>query len=243
MATKGTLSVVATPIGNLEDITLRALRILKECDLVLCEDTRVTKKLLSHFDIHVPTQSFHAHSTLSKVEQIIDLLREGKHLALVTDAGTPAISDPGSLLVQKVRESLGDDVKIDAIPGPSALVAALSIIGAPLSDFVFLGFLPHKKGRETLFREIGESSRTMVFYESPHRILKSIASLKKVFEESEHDQSARKIYIARELTKIYEEVLTGTPSELQAVFYEHPEKVRGEFVVIVSPKAHHRSTN
>ena len=236
MATRGTLSVVATPIGNLEDITLRALRILKECDLVLCEDTRVTKKLLSHFDIHVPTQSFHAHSTLSKVEQIIDLLREGKHLALVTDAGTPAISDPGSLLIQKVRESLGDSVKIDAIPGPSALVAALSIAGAPLSDFVFLGFLPHKKGRETLFKEIGESSRTMVFYESPHRILKSIESLKKVFEASESDQSARKIYIARELTKIYEEMLSGTPSELQVIFEEKPEKVRGEFVVIVSPR-------
>ena len=236
MGNIGKLSVVATPIGNLEDITLRALRILKECDLILCEDTRVTKKLLSHFDIHVPTQSFHAHSTLSKVEHVIGLLEEGKHLALVTDAGTPAISDPGSLLVQKVRESLGNSVKIEAIPGASALAAALSIAGVSLSDFIFLGFLPHKKGRETLFKEIAESSRAIVFYESPHRILKSIESLKKVFEASESDQSERKIYIARELTKIYEEVLIGTPAELQALFEDKPEKVRGEFVVIVSPR-------
>ena len=230
----GTLSVVATPIGNLEDITLRALRILKEADLVLCEDTRVTKKLLSHFDIHVSTQSFHAHSALSKIEHIIGLLEEGKKLVLVTDAGTPAISDPGSLLVEKVREQLGDSVKIEAIPGPSALTAALSIAGVPISDFVFLGFLPHKKGRETLFKEIAVSERAIVFYESPHRILKTLESLVKHFDIV--GQSGRMVSIAREITKIYEEVLRGTPSQLLSIFTEHEEKVRGEFVVIVGPR-------
>lgn len=231
----GTLYIVATPIGNLEDITLRALRILKEVDLVLCEDTRVTKKLLSHFDIHVPTQSFHAHSTLNKVDQIIDMLREGKNIALVTDAGTPAISDPGSLLVMKVREEMSqDEVKIVAVPGPSAIAAALSIAGIPSGDFVFLGFLPHKKGRETLFKEIADTSRTVVFYESPHRILKTLNSL---VQHVSVTQPTRKVSIGRELTKVFEEVLEGTPEELLKVFEGNPEKERGEFVVILWPRA------
>lgn len=226
----GTLYIVATPIGNLEDITLRALRILKEVDLILCEDTRVTKKLLSHFDIHVPTQSFHAHSTLHKVDQIIEMLREGKVIALATDAGTPAISDPGSLLVGKVRQELGEDVKIIAIPGASAITAALSIAGIPAGDFIFLGFLPHKKGRETLFKEISETERTVVFYESPHRIIKTLTSLAKFTPD-------RKVSIARELTKVFEEMLEGTPEELLKVFETYPEKERGEFVVILWPRA------
>ncbi len=231
----GTLYIVATPIGNLEDITLRALRILKEVDLVLCEDTRVTKKLLSHFDIHVPTQSFHAHSTLSKVDQIIEMLRDGKNIALVTDAGTPAISDPGSLLVMKVREEMSqDEVKIVAVPGPSAIVAALSIAGIPSGDFVFLGFLPHKKGRETLFKEIADTSRAVVFYESPHRILKTLNSL---VQHVSVTQPTRKVSIGRELTKVFEEVLEGTPEELLKVFESNPEKERGEFVVILWPRA------
>jgi 16S rRNA (cytidine1402-2'-O)-methyltransferase len=226
----GTIYIVATPIGNLEDITLRALRILKEVDLVLCEDTRVTRKLLSHFDIHVPTQSFHAHSTLQKVDQIIEMLKEGKNIALVTDAGTPAISDPGSLLVGKIRKDLGTDAKVVAVPGASALTAALSIAGIPGGDFLFLGFLPHKKGRETLFKEIALTERCVVFYESPHRIIKTLSSL------VEHVGN-RKVSVGRELTKIFEEVVEGTPEEVLKYFEMNSDKERGEFVVILWPRA------
>lgn len=229
----GTLYIVATPIGNLEDITLRALRVLKEVDLILCEDTRVTKKLLSHFDIHVPTQSFHAHSTLNKVEQIIEMLQEGKNIALVTDAGTPAISDPGSLLVGKVREAIGAGAKIVAVPGASALTAAISVAGIPSGDFLFLGFLPHKKGRETLFKEIASTERAVVFYESPHRIMKTLNSL---IEHVSSINPLRKISVAREITKIYEEVIEGTPQDVLNFFESNSEKERGEFVVILWPQ-------
>ena len=155
-----TLYVVATPIGNLEDITLRAVRTLKEVDFILCEDTRVTKNLLKRYEIDRPLISYHAQSRLSKVEKIFGLLEEGKNLALVSDAGTPTISDPGCLLVSQIRERFGDSVLIVPIPGASASVAALSTSGFPTSEFLFLGFLPHKKGRETLFKEIATSKRT-----------------------------------------------------------------------------------
>jgi len=220
------LYVIGTPIGNLEDITLRAIRILKEVDLVLCEDTRVTKKLFDHYDIKTPRQSYHAQSNLSKVEQIMEMLREGKDLALVSDSGTPTISDPGVMLIAKIKEEL-PEVEIIAIPGPSALISALSISGVSSAEFVFLGFLPHKKGRETLFKEISESKRTNVFYESPHRILKTLESLDKFCPN-------KKIVIARELTKVYEETISGTATDLILHFKEKPESVRGEFVVIVS---------
>jgi 16S rRNA (cytidine1402-2'-O)-methyltransferase len=144
--------VVATPIGNLEDITLRALRVLKEVDLILCEDTRVTKRLLARYEISTPTMSYHARSGETKIEKVIELLKAGKNLALVSDAGTPTISDPGSLLVSRVREALGEEVMVSTIPGASALTSALSIAGMPASEFLFLGFLPHKKGRVTLFK-------------------------------------------------------------------------------------------
>ena len=222
------LYIVSTPIGNLEDITLRALRILKEVEIVLCEDTRVTKKLLNHYDIHTKTMSYHAHSSLQKIDYIIDLLREGKSLALVSDAGTPAVSDPGSLLVSKVLEVLPEE-KVLVIPGPSALTSALAVAGVPVQDFTFLGFLPHKKGRETLFKEIAESERAMLFYESTHRILKTLESLAKYVPE-------RKVILARELTKMFEETLRGTPQELLETLKNIPEKTRGEFVVIVSPR-------
>lgn len=224
----GKLSVIGTPIGNLEDITLRALAALAQADVVLCEDTRVTKKLLARYSLPAQTLSYHTHSGMAKVEEIIGLLRDGKHLALVSDAGTPAISDPGALLVSKVREALPDTV-IEAVPGPSALAAALSIAGVPASEFLFLGFLPHKKGRETLFREIAASKRSVVFYESPHRIEKALESLKKHAPE-------RAVSLGRELTKMHEEVLRGTADELLALLKNHPEKSRGEFVVIVSPR-------
>ena len=221
------LYIVATPIGNLEDITLRAIRVLKEVDMILCEDTRVTRKLLNNYDIKTPTMSYHAHSKLSQVEKIFGLFREGKSLALVSDAGTPTISDPGILLVQQTREEFGDDVAIVAIPGPSALISALSVGGITSAQFIFYGFLPHKKGRETIFKEISGSKRTSVFYESPHRILKTLDSLTGYLEED------RKVSVARELTKIYEEVARGSISEVRSYFTENPDKVRGEFVVIV----------
>ena len=220
--------VIGTPIGNMEDITLRAVRILSEVDLILCEDTRVTKNLLNKYSISKPTMSYHSQSKLSKIDYIISLLKEGKNLALVSDAGTPTISDPGSLLVSHILKE-APEVKIITIPGPSALVSALSISGFPSSDFLFLGFLTHKKGRETLFKEIANSERTVVFYESPHRIMKTLDSLKKHLPE-------RKIMIARELTKIYEETAFGIPEEVEKYFVDNKDKVRGEFVVVISPK-------
>lgn len=225
----GTLYIVATPIGNLEDITLRALRILKEVDIILCEDTRTTKKLLSKYDIHTKTMSYHAHSTAGKESAIVRMLSEGKNLALVSDAGTPCISDPGVLLVQNTREILGDDVKIVPIPGASALVTALSASGISTAEFVFLGFLPHKKGRETLFKEIAISKRVMVFYESTHRILKTLESLNKYSPNVT-------VVIGRELTKQFEEFVRGTPNELLEYFTLNNDKQRGEFVVIIDPK-------
>ncbi len=224
-----TLFIIGTPIGNLEDITLRALRILKEVDLVLCEDTRVTKRLLSKYGIATPMMSYHAQSKLSKVEKIFKLLEDGKSLALVSDAGTPCISDPGVLLVSQVLKKFGDKVPVVPIPGPSALVTALSAVGVSVAEFTFLGFLPHKKGRETLFKKIAVSTRVMVFYESPHRIEKTLEALEKFCGQE------RRIVVARELTKIYEEFVRGTVTEVRAHFSKNPDCVRGEFVVIVSP--------
>ncbi len=221
--------VVATPIGNLEDITFRAVRVLGEVDLILCEDTRMTKKLLDKYNINTSTMSYHQHSKISKIDKIFEILEEGKDIALVSDAGTPTISDPGSFLVSQIRERFGDDVEIIPIPGASALVSALSASGLVADQFLFLGFLPHKKGRETLFKEIAESMRTVVFYESPHRIIKSLNSLKEHFGED----SKRRVVIARELTKMFEQIVSGTPDELLKYFEENLDKVRGEFVVIV----------
>jgi 16S rRNA (cytidine1402-2'-O)-methyltransferase len=221
------LYIVATPIGNLGDITLRALEVLKSVDTILCEDTRVTKKLLAKYEIKTPTLSYHEHSTLTKIEKIIELLKEGKSLALVSDAGSPSISDPGSYLVAKVREAL-PELSMVAVPGPSALTASLSLSGLPASDFLFLGFLPHKKGRETLFSELADSKRTVVFYESPHRIQKSLTRLVECLGED------RQVVVAREITKLHEEAVSGSPQKVLSYFEDHPDKVRGEFVVLVS---------
>lgn len=221
------LFIVGTPIGNLEDITLRAVRILKEVDVILCEDTRVTSRLLQKYEIpKKPLLTYNEQDSGVTIEKIVALLSEGKNVALVTDAGTPGISDPGSYLVNKIREAL-PDLKIESVPGPSALATAFSIAGIPVADFTFLGFLPHKKGRETLFKEIAEMERTAVFYESPHRILKTLESLNKFSPK-------KKVTIARELTKIHEEVITGTASEILEFFSKNEEKIRGEFVVLVS---------
>lgn len=222
------LSVVGTPIGNLGDITLRALETLKACDVIACEDTRVTAKLLARYEIEKPLTIFHAQSNKGASTKILDLLSEGKHVVLVTDAGTPGISDPGSELVNLVRTHFGDDVTIEAIPGPSAVAAALSIAGVPTNEFIFLGFLPHKKGRQTLFKEIAEEERTVVFYESPHRIEKALASLAEVLPPD------KRVSVLRELTKMHESHVAGSAVEVMEHFKAHPDQVRGEFVVIVS---------
>lgn len=222
------LYIIATPIGNLEDITLRALRILKEVDLVLCEDTRETRKLLNHYDIKTMTQSYHAQSKLSKIDSIIAMLADGRNIALVSDAGTPAISDPGSLLVKKVREEL-PEMPILSVPGASALTSAFSTSGIVGGEFTFLGFLPHKKGRETLFKEIAASERPYIFYESPHRLIKTLESLVKFAPH-------RQVQVAKEITKIFEQYVLGTPGEVLEYFTKNADKVRGEFVVIVYNK-------
>ncbi len=219
-----TFYIVATPIGNLEDITLRAIRILKEVDIVLCEDTRVTKRIFEKHGVSTAMISYHAQSGETKTELIMEKIQEGKNIALVTDAGTPGISDPGSLLVSEVRKKF-PDLSIVSVPGPSALTAALSIAGVPTHEFIFLGFMPHKKGRETLFKEISESERTIVFYESTHRILKTLESLTKI---------NKKVTLVREITKIYEEVLQGSAEEILKILNDIPEKQKGEFVVVVS---------
>jgi 16S rRNA (cytidine1402-2'-O)-methyltransferase len=224
----GKLSIVATPIGNLEDVTLRAIRILKESDLILCEDTRKTRGLLDKYEIKTKVESY-SSDDLSKGEisgklnRIIENLENGLKISLVTDAGTPGVSDPGALLVSRIIEIL-PEVKIEAIPGASALTAFLSVAGMPVASFHFLGFLPHKKGRETLFKEMFESEKTTIFFESSHRIMKTLESLNEKMSE-------RKIVIGRELTKIYEEVVRGEVKQVFEFFKNNEDKIRGEFVV------------
>lgn len=225
--------VIGTPIGNMEDITYRAVRVLGEVDLILCEDTRVTKNLLNKYNITTATFSYPSdnlkpgvNKANPKIEKILKDIADGKTLALVSDAGTPTISDPGSVLVAKIKETF-PEIEVIAIPGPSAVISALSISGLSAAEFTFLGFLPHKKGRETLFKEIAASDRVMVFYESPHRILKALESLVKFAPE-------KKVTIARELTKVFEQIISGTPAEVLKYFTDNSDKVRGEFVVMVS---------
>lgn len=223
---EGTLYIVSTPIGNLEDITLRALRILKEVDLILCEDTRETGKILKHYDIQNKINSYHANSKLSKIDSIIEILQDGKQIALVSDAGTPIISDPGILLVQEIIKVL-PNVRIVPIPGASALLSAVVASGINAHEFTYMGFIPHKKGRETFFKEITDSTRTVVFYESVHRIEKTLESL------SAHLDKDRKVVIGRELTKLFEEFVRGNSKEIKEYFKNNKDKIRGEFVVIV----------
>lgn len=225
----GILYIVPTPIGNLEDMTLRAIRVLKDVDLVLCENTSVTQRLFKEYSITTKTTVFYAQSGIKNIEKIMEALQEGKSLALVSDAGTPTISDPGVLLVDRVRNEL-PDVKIIALPGASALVTALSASGITSAQFTFFGFLPHKKGRETVFKKIAESETTSVFYESVHRIEKTLESLAVLLN------THRQIVIAREITKIHEEVLRGSAQDIKKYFETNKDHVRGEFVLIVSKK-------
>lgn len=221
-----TFFIVPTPLGNLEDISARALRVLSEVDVILAEDTRNTGKLLKHFEISTKMISYHMHSEQKKIEEIQNLLTEGKTIALVSDAGTPGISDPGSYLVQQLRISL-PDLRIEALPGPCAVITALSASGFPSDSFTFLGFVPHKKGRQTFFQNLINHTETVVFYESPHRIIKTLTSL----AESYPDQI--EVIAARELTKIFEQYIKGSPKEVLTYFIENPDKVRGEFVVMI----------
>lgn len=226
----GTLSIVGTPIGNLEDITLRALNVLKLSDYILCEDTRLTKRLLDNYAIKTPTISYHQHSGAPKTEKIIKLLAEGKKLALVTDAGTPGISDPGSYLVSVVREKLVDQVKIETIPGPSALAAAISLAGSGFDRFLFLGFLPHKKGRQTMVREIISSPYPVVLYESKYRVLKFLGELIAVENESKRQLE---VIVARELTKMHEQLYIGTAKEIKSILESDSNNLKGEFVIMI----------
>lgn len=220
------LYLVPTPIGNLEDISLRAIRILKEVDLILAEDTRTSGKLLKHYGIETPMQSHHMHNEHKMVDQIIKRLLNGAVIALISDAGTPAISDPGFLIT---RACVQNNIPIECLPGATAFVPALVNSGLPNDRFVFEGFLPLKKGRQTRFLELAEEQRTMIFYESPHKLLKTLEQMKKYFGED------RNISISRELSKLYEETIRGTISQAIIHFTSHPPK--GEFVLIVQGKS------
>ena len=220
------LYILGTPIGNLEDITFRAIKTLKEVDLILCEDTRQTKKLLSHYEIPTRTESYHHHSSPEKVEKIIKLLEDGLNIALVSDAGTPGISDPGGKLVEAVLEKFGKEIKIIPIPGPSALATIVSVSGLPTDKFIFLGFPPHKKGKNKFFEQIKSFDFPAVYYESPYRLLKNLELVKEILPE-------KKIVLGRELTKIFEEVVRGSVDETLEYFKNNKDKVRGEIVIIL----------
>ena len=219
----GELFIVSTPIGNLEDISLRAIRILKEVDLIACEDTRKSKILLGRYDIHTALTSFHEYNKVSKSGSLIKLLKENKRIALVSEAGTPGISDPGFYLI---RLAVKDNITVVPIPGPSALLAALVVSGLPTDSFIFYGFLPRKGSkRKKWFEKLGQEEKTVVLYESPYRLLATLEELMLVTE-------TRMIAVGRELTKKYEEVKRGTAEELEAYFKLHSP--RGEFVLVVA---------
>lgn len=218
------LYLVPSPIGNLEDITLRALRILKEVDLIACEDTRTSGILLSHYNIDTPKTSYHEHNEKSRAPQLIQQMQAGRRIALICDAGSPGISDPAFYLV---RECMRHDVLVEALPGPNALIPALTLSALPTERFVFEGFLPVKKGRGTRLEELHDEPRTMIFYESPYRVVKTLGQFAETFGAD------RPAAAARELTKMFEEVRRGTVGELES-YFGGQAKVRGEFVLVVA---------
>jgi 16S rRNA (cytidine1402-2'-O)-methyltransferase len=217
------LIITPTPIGNLEDITLRSIRYLKECDFILAEDTRVTLKLLNHLEISKSVYSFHSHNEHRVLNQVIQKIQEAEKVVLVSDAGTPGISDPGFLLI---RSCIENDIEIECLPGPTAVIPALVVSGFPTDRFIFEGFLPHKKGRQTRIKEICSETRTTVLYESPHRINKML----KQFQEFIHTE--RQIAVIREISKMFEEVKRGTIQEL--IDFSETKELKGEIVVVVS---------
>ncbi len=221
---KGKLSLIATPIGNLGDITLRALETLRACDLLVCEDTRVTSKLLAAYDISKPLRSLHEHSTSAAIRRIVEEICSGIHVAYASDAGTPGVNDPGGKLVEA---ALNAGICVEPIPGPSALTAAISVCGVPMDHFTYLGFAPHKKGRQTFFQEISKRTSPSVFFESTHRIQKTLEALTITMNPD------RYIFIGRELTKLHETLYRGTATEVaDAVMHT---SLKGEFVIIVGP--------
>jgi 16S rRNA (cytidine1402-2'-O)-methyltransferase len=219
------LCIVPTPIGNLEDITLRAIRVLKECDVIFAEDTRVTKKLLAHLEISKTVLPFHAHNEHKALKATIDRINENTLSVLVSDAGTPGISDPGFLLA---RECVNEGISLECLPGPTAFVPALVASGFPCDKFVFEGFLPHKKGRQTRLTKLAEEERTVVLYESPHRLVKCLSQLEEFFGIN------RNVCVVREISKFYEEYKRGTTQEVKAYYEQHPPK--GEIVIIIEGK-------
>lgn len=221
----GKLYLVPTPIGNLEDMTLRAIRVLKEADLILAEDTRTSGKLLRHFEIGTPMQSHHMHNEHKTVDSLVKRMQAGQKIALISDAGTPAISDPGFLLT---RACVEENIQVDCLPGATAFVPALVNSGLPNDRFVFEGFLPSKKGRQTRLRLLAEETRTMIFYESPYKLLKTLTQFVDYFGAD------RSISVSRELTKLYEETIRGTAEEVLQHYTEKPAK--GEIVIVVSGK-------
>ena len=222
---KGILYVVPTPIGNLEDITFRAINVLKKCDFILAEDTRTSGFLLKHFEIETKMFSHHKFNEHKSSQQIIERIETGANVALISDAGTPAISDPGFLLV---RSCIVSGIKVDCLPGATAFVPALVMSGLPNERFCFEGFLPHKKGRQTRLRELQHEHRTMVFYESPYRVVKTLNQFSEMFGQS------RYVSVSREITKLYQETIRGTITELINHFAKN--EPRGEFVIVVSGK-------
>ena len=222
---RAVLYLVPTPIGNLSDITLRAIEVLKEVDFILAEDTRTSGNLLKHLGISKPLHSFHQHNEHKVLERVIDRLKAGETAALVSDAGTPGISDPGFLMA---RECSREGIDIICLPGPTAFIPALVCSGLPCERFIYEGFLPHKKGRQTRLKALAEENRTMVFYESPHRLLRTLTQFSEFF--GEHRQAS----ISREISKVYEETIRGSLAEIINHFSIHP--VKGEFVIVVAGK-------
>lgn len=225
IASNGKLYVIATPIGNLEDVTLRALRILKEVDLIACEDTRVTRKLLTHYSVSARVISYYEQNRLVKTPVIVEQLKQGKNVALVTDSGTPGISDPGFFLVKEV---IKQNISVIAVPGPSAVISALSVSGLPINEFIFLGFISRKPGKIIKeLRQCLETEKTVVFYESPYRLIKTLGIINQEFP-------AVQVAVCRELTKMFEEILRGTPAQVLEKLAG--KEVKGEITIVLSPE-------
>ena len=219
------LYIVPTPIGNLSDITRRAVEVLQNVDFIMAEDTRTSGILLKHLEISKPLQAYHLHNEHKALPRIMDRLKAGETAALVSDAGTPGISDPGYLII---RECIREHIEVSCLPGPTAFIPALLCSGLPCERFIFEGFLPHKKGRQTRLLSLAEENRTMIFYESPHRLIKTLNQFSEIFG------SDRQAAVSREISKIYEETIRGSLAEIMDHFSSHP--VKGEFVIVVAGK-------